>query len=167
MAGSVWQMTPSTPHRGRKMPLKLATQTGRVIPQKTRSHPKATTRSSPSPCRSQRQRVTRRKSRRRASRVDARPAGSRGHRPHPWQPHTLLRQPGARRGAPLAIDCPRLRSPLPQHRSAHSRSHRPRTTRSRVTPRHRMRQWCRCHLVCRRTGGILPVEDIPMRLPHS
>jgi hypothetical protein len=149
MAGSVWQTTPNTPHRGRRTPLKLAT--------KTRSHPRATKRSSPSPGPSRR--VTRGKSKRKASTgtLDALLAG--------WREHRLSRHPEVLRVVLMIIDSPRLRSPLRPHPSARSHSHHLRTTRSRVLwPRSTCR-WC--HSVSHRIGGILPVGDMPLHRPHS
>lgn len=65
---------------------------------------------------------------------------------------------------PMAIDRSRMRRPQRQHRLAHSRSHHPHTTRSRVSPSHSTCQ--RCHLGSPRIGGTLLAEDIPKRRPR-
>jgi hypothetical protein len=154
-------MTPSTPHRGRRFPLKLALLMDHVISQKTRSHPtRAKKRSS-----LRNQRATPGKNKRRASNFDVFLAGSRHHRPLRWHPHMLRRHLLAPNVVLTVIDWPRVRRSQPRHQSAHSRSHRPHTTRSQVSLSH---STCRrCHLGCHRIRGTLPAEDIPKRLPHS
>jgi hypothetical protein len=151
---------PSTPHRGRRFPLKLALLMDHVIPWKTRSHPRAKKRSSP-----RNQRATRGKNKRRASNFDVLLAGLRRHYPLRWYPHMPRRRLPALRAVPRAIDWPRVRRPQRRLRSARSRSHRPHTTRSRVSLSHNTCR--RCHLGCHRIQGTLPAEAIPKHLPHS
>jgi hypothetical protein len=152
-------MTPSTPHREHTFPLR-AVPMDHVIPQKTRSHPRARMRSSP-----RNRRATPVKNRLRASNFDALLAGSRLHRPPlRCHPRMLQRHLLVPRVVPTAIDRSRMRKPQRQHRLAHSRSHRPHTTRSRVSLSHRTCQ--RCHLGCHRIGGTLLAEDIPKRRPR-
>ena len=165
--GFVWRMTPSTPHRGRRIPLNLATRwMDHVITQKTRIPLRAKTRPAPRPHRLGSQHATRGKNKCRAGTFDAPPAGARDHHSLRRPPsHMLQRHPAFLRALLMATNWSRMRSPPRQRRLAPSRSRRLHTTRSRALPSLSMRQWW--HSGCHLTGLTLPVGDIPIRHPRS